>query len=148
MGFLNPNYPLSGESGGAVQLGRDVIATALVQIKLVGLSIGERGCATCAETQRRKERKGLSLTSVHRVIKTYTPPLSPERGKFGFQKPISLLLLQIPQTQLDPNSTTTIFLTKTFLSGQFITRQLISELFLPILIIAKLYCLFNSGKWR
>ena len=38
MGFLNPNYPLSGESGGAVQLGRDVTATILVQIKLVGLS--------------------------------------------------------------------------------------------------------------
>ena len=35
MGFLNPNYPLSGESGGAVKLGRDVIATTLVQIKLV-----------------------------------------------------------------------------------------------------------------
>ena len=38
MGFLNPNYPHPGESGGAVQLGRDVIATTLVQIKLVGLS--------------------------------------------------------------------------------------------------------------
>ena len=38
MGFLNPNYPPSGESEGAVQLGRDVTATTLVQIKLVGLS--------------------------------------------------------------------------------------------------------------
>ena len=37
MGFLNPNYPLSSESGGAVQLGCDVTATTLVQIKLVGL---------------------------------------------------------------------------------------------------------------
>ena len=72
MGFLNPNYPLFGESGGAFQLGRDVIATTLVQIKLVGLSIGESGGATCAETQRREERKGLSLASVHRVINTYT----------------------------------------------------------------------------
>ena len=38
MGFLNLNTPLSGESGGAVKLGRDVTRTALVQIKLVGLS--------------------------------------------------------------------------------------------------------------
>ena len=38
MGFLNPNYPLSGERGGVVQLGRDSTATTLVQIKLVGLS--------------------------------------------------------------------------------------------------------------
>ena len=38
MGFLNPKYPLPGESEGAVQLVRDVTATTLVQIKLVGLS--------------------------------------------------------------------------------------------------------------
>ena len=36
MGFLNPKYPLPSESGGAVQLGRDVTPTTLVQIKLVG----------------------------------------------------------------------------------------------------------------
>ena len=36
MGFLNPKYPFPSESGGAVQLGRDVTATTLVQIKLVG----------------------------------------------------------------------------------------------------------------
>ena len=38
MGFLNPKYPLPSESGGAVQLGRDVTPTTLVQIKLVGPS--------------------------------------------------------------------------------------------------------------
>ena len=34
MGFLNPKYPLPSESEGAVQLGRDVTLTTLVQIKL------------------------------------------------------------------------------------------------------------------
>ena len=42
MGFLNPKYPLPGESGGAVQLGRDVTLTTLVQIKLVIVASNER----------------------------------------------------------------------------------------------------------